>query len=152
MILLFLYWEAERTEFDLHEGNSHLCLLYIQANSSQVSACSRLSQCLMTSLNTECTNTFVSYKLRSWSIRGPATKHLAVSVWLLDLITSALFEAIVCSFLYHIATCFKSYFSLKSFFFLYKLIGTFAFLSLPTPSPLHSSQWVVSSGSVERAL
>lgn len=65
MFLLFLYREAERTQFDLREGNSHLCSLYIQAGSSQVSACFYLSQCRMTSLNTESTNTpLVSYKLR----------------------------------------------------------------------------------------
>lgn len=49
MFLLFLYCEAERTVFDLHEGNGHLYLLYIQASFSQVSACYYLSQCLMTS-------------------------------------------------------------------------------------------------------
>lgn len=76
-----------------------------------------------------------TYELKSWSAWGPAIKHLAVWVWLLNTNTSAQFEAIVRSF-FHIATCFKSPQKLS---FLYILIGTFAFLSLPTlPPPLDS--------------
>lgn len=70
----------QRTGSDLHEGNSHLCLLYIQANSSRgVSARSDPPQCQMTSLNTECVSTpLASYNLRCWSAPRPANQIISV--------------------------------------------------------------------------
>lgn len=93
---------------------------------------------LMTSLNTECTNTaFVilqTEKLKYSKANNQIIQRLRV--WLLATNTSALFEAILYSFL-PINTCYKSCFSLIAFFPLH----THWYIrlpSLPTPAPLFS--------------
>lgn len=66
-------------------------------------------------------------------------KYWLSRVWLLAINTSALFEAIICSFL-HIATCFKSHLSLTAFFPL--LTHWYIRLpSLPTHPNTHLSVW-----------
>lgn len=79
------------------------------------------------------------FKNLSWSTEAQQPNHLAVKVWLLATNISALFEAIICSFL-HVATCFKSHFSLKAFFPLH----THWYIRLPSLPTLPStllSEW-----------
>ncbi len=72
-------------------------------------------------------------------LEGQQPNYLAGRLWLLATNTSALFEAIVCSFL-HVATCFKSHFSLIAFFPLH----THWYIRLPSLPTLPStllSEW-----------
>lgn len=113
---------------------------YTSRQIPQVSAYSFLSPCLMTSLNTECSHTpCFSYKLGSWSAWRPTIKHLAFRVWLLAAITSALFEAIVSSFL-RIATCSSLIFPHISPSFTYSLVHS-TFLPSTPPQSLLSGWW-----------